>query len=175
MPWLADWGTRVLGFIILILFCTVLTAIGTSLELLLVTLVLDIRNVHMKVVQILIFTFLLWCILFGRCEDRPSGREEVATWLVPVTVSCWVMSPELGDLVSVLGFDLVLVLDLDLVSVIGFHFFLDWDSSSWSMSYCVMLGNEWGAGRLDPSFGLVLCQDLVLYEYQEKCHILSQY
>ena len=67
-----------LGFIILILLCTVLTAIGTSLELLLVTLVLDIRNVHMKVVQILIFTFLLWCILFGRCEDRPSGRE-VAT------------------------------------------------------------------------------------------------
>ena len=64
-----------LGFIILILLCTVLTAIGTSLELLLVTLVLDIRNVHMKVVQILIFTFLL----FGRCEDRPSGREEVAT------------------------------------------------------------------------------------------------
>ena len=68
-----------LGFIILILLCTVLTAIGTSLELLLVTLVSDIRNVHMKVVQILIFTFLLWCILFGRCEDRPSGREEVAT------------------------------------------------------------------------------------------------
>ena len=68
-----------LGFIILILLCSVPTAIGTSLELLLVTLVLDIRNVHMKVVQILIFTFLLWCILLGRCEDRPSGREEVAT------------------------------------------------------------------------------------------------
>ena len=64
-----------LGFIILILLCTVLTAIGTSLELLLVTLVLDIRNVHMEVVQILIFTFLLRCILFGRCEDRPSGRR----------------------------------------------------------------------------------------------------
>ena len=68
-----------LGFIILILLSTVQTAIGTSLELLLVTLVLDIRNVHMKVVQSLIFTFLLWCILFGRCEDRPSRREEVAT------------------------------------------------------------------------------------------------
>ena len=65
-----------LGFIILILLCTVLTAIGTSLELLLVTLVLDIRNVHMKVVQILIFTFLLWCILFGSDVriDREEGR-----------------------------------------------------------------------------------------------------
>ena len=65
-----------LGFIILILLCTVLTAIGTSLELLLVTLVLDIRNVHMKVVQILIFTFLLWCILFESNVriDRAGGR-----------------------------------------------------------------------------------------------------
>ena len=66
-----------LGFIILILLCTVLTAIGTSLELLLVTLVLDIRNVHMKVVQMLIFTFLLWCILFGSDVriDRAGGRR----------------------------------------------------------------------------------------------------
>ena len=65
-----------LGFIILILLCTVLTAIGTSLELLLVTLVLDIRNVHMKVVQILIFTFPL-CILFESDVriDRAGGRR----------------------------------------------------------------------------------------------------